>query len=143
MPIFAIVLTVASLSSIGLPGLNGFVGEFLCLKGAFDFDPWLCAVAALGTILGAVYMLSMLRRVLLGPTTRRENHQLSDVTGREAAAIALLLIPIVWIGVQPSFFVKPTEAAVNDLVRRIEQGKKVAMGTAIVEKVAVAKESTK
>jgi NADH-quinone oxidoreductase subunit M len=125
VPLFAVALTVASLSSIGLPGLNGFPGEFLCLKGAFDFDPALGAVAALGTILGAVYMLSMLRRVLYGPLTRAENKGLTDLGGREIAAVALLCVPIVWIGVKPSTFIGPTEASIDHLTARIESGRKL------------------
>lgn len=122
-PLFAIALTIATLSSIGLPGLNGFPGEFLCLKGAFDADPWLGAAAALGTILGAVYMLSMVRRVLYGPLTRRENQNLTDLDGREVLAVALLCVPIVWIGVKPSLFVAPAEATLDHIAARVERGR--------------------
>lgn len=124
VPMFTMVLLVATFSSIGLPGLNGFPGELLCLKGAFDFHTAIGAVAALGTVLGAVYMLSMARRVLYGPVTRRDNHGLTDLVGREWIAITLLIIPIVWIGVQPARFLEPTEKSVDLLVTRLERAKK-------------------
>ncbi|MBI3820508.1 MAG: NADH-quinone oxidoreductase subunit M [Planctomycetes bacterium] len=124
IPAFAVVLTVATFSSIGLPGLNGFPGEFLCLKGAFDASPLLGAAAAVGTVLGAVYMLSMLRRVAFGPITRGENQKLIDLNGREWASAIILLIPMVWIGLQPSLFIKPTEPAVDLLISQIEKGRR-------------------
>jgi NADH-quinone oxidoreductase subunit M len=124
VPLFSIALTIAAFSSIGLPGLNGFPGEFLCLWGAWDANKIVGAAATLGTVLGAVYMLSMLRRVLLGSLTRRENQSLAELNGRELVAIGLLMIPIFWIGIQPSFFLKPTEATVNDLVGRVERSRK-------------------
>ncbi|MBL8694490.1 MAG: NADH-quinone oxidoreductase subunit M [Planctomycetes bacterium] len=124
VPMFTMVLLVATFSSIGLPGLNGFPGELLCLKGAFDFHTAIGAVAALGTVLGAVYMLSMARRVLYGPVTRKENHGITDLVAREWVAIALLMVPIVWIGVQPARFLEPTEKSVDLLVTRLERAKK-------------------
>lgn len=124
IPAFTVILTIATFSSIGLPGLNGYPGELLCLKGAFDANIALGAVAATGTVLGAIYMLSMLRRVSFGPITRGENHKLTDLNGREWLAASMLLIPIVWIGVQPSLFIKPTEATIDHLALQIEKGRR-------------------
>ncbi|MFN0206027.1 MAG: NuoM family protein [Planctomycetota bacterium] len=138
VPAFAVLLSVATFSSIGLPGLNGFPGEFLCLKGAFDFNPWIGAAAALGTVLGAVYMLSMLRRVIYGPITRGENQKLTDLNAREWVAATLFIIPIVWIGVEPSRFIKPTEATVDHLVLRIEKGRKSLAAAEIENNIKVA-----
>jgi NADH-quinone oxidoreductase subunit M len=125
VPAFGVLLTVATFSSIGLPGLNGFPGEFLCLKGAFDFNPWIGALSALGTVLGAIYMLSMLRRVIYGPVTRAENQKMADVNGREWVISILFLIPMVWIGVQPGRFIQPTEATVDHFIQQIEKGRKL------------------
>lgn len=124
VPAFTILLTVATFASIGLPGLNGFPGEFLCLKGAYDYNIWLGAAATTGTVLGAIYMLSMLRRVAYGPITRGENQKLTDLNGREWIAASLLVIPIVWIGVQPWRFIEPTQPTIDHLIQQIEKGRK-------------------
>jgi NADH-quinone oxidoreductase subunit M len=91
MPIFAVFFLVIMLSSIGLPGLNGFVGEFLILLGTFEFNKVFAVLAATGIILGAVYMLWMYQRVMYGEITHEENRHLSDLSGREIA----LLVPVV------------------------------------------------
>ena len=109
MPIFAAFFGIAVMSSIGLPALNGFVGEFLILLGAFGADPWVGVAATSGVVLAAVYMLWMYRRVFFGPLDKPENRGLIDLDLRERAALVLLVIPIVWIGVYP-----------NPLLRRIE-----------------------
>lgn len=124
VPAFTVLLTIATFSSIGLPGLNGYPGELLCLKGAFDFHIALGAVGALGTVFGAVYMLSMLRRTAFGPLTRAENQKLTDINGREWITAALLVVPMVWIGWRPDFFIKPTEPALDLLMIQIEKGRK-------------------
>ena len=83
MPVFSAVLLVVTFSSIGLPGLNGFVGEFLILLGSFCVTPRWTAAAATGVILGAVYMLWMFRRVIFGPLTNPANEKLQDLNARE------------------------------------------------------------
>ncbi len=123
IPGFAVLLTLATFASIGLPGLNGFPGEFLCLKGAFDANVAVGALAATGVVLGAIYMLSMVRRVLSGPITRPENRAIADLSGREWLAAAVLVVPIVWIGVEPARFVDPMSPSVDRLVARIERGR--------------------
>ena len=104
MPVYASVFLVVLLSSIGLPGTNGFVGEFLVLLGAFRTQPWWAAVAALGVILSAVYMLWMFQRVMFGPVKHPANEKLTDLTLRERLVFAPLLILIVWMGVMPQPF---------------------------------------
>ena len=101
LPVYASVFLVVMLSSIGLPGTNGFVGEFLVLLGAFRVQPWWAALAATGVILSACYMLWMLQRVMFGPITRPENEKLSDLTLRERLVFAPILALIFWIGFAP------------------------------------------
>src|SRR5213079_696633 len=91
MPRLVAVFLIVTLSSIGLPGLNGFVGEFLILLGAFRTDPRLAAFAATGVILSATYMLWMFQRVNYGPVTNEKNARLDDLSAREQ----LVIVPIV------------------------------------------------
>ena len=116
MPLYTGAFMLATLSSIGLPGLNGFVGEFLILGGAFPRHPAIVAVAATGIVLGAVYMLSLVRRVFWNPLTIEENRSLADLTWREALAFAPLAFFMVWIGVHPGTFLSLSEAAVRRLI---------------------------
>jgi NADH-quinone oxidoreductase subunit M len=118
MPVFTGAFLVVTLSSIGLPGLNGFVGEFLILAGSWSRAPVAVAVAGLGIILGAVYMLWMVQRVFWGPLTNEANRLLPDLTVRELFVMLPLLVLIVWIGVHPGTFLSPTEAAVRLLLGR-------------------------
>jgi NADH-quinone oxidoreductase subunit M len=116
MPIFTGLFLLATLSSIGLPGLNGFVGEFLILAGAWSVAPIAVIGAALGIVFGAVYMLWMVQRVFWNPLVHDENRTLKDITPREILAVAPLIIFIVWIGVHPTTFLEPMEAAVGHLL---------------------------
>ncbi len=113
MPMFAFVFMVVTLSSVGLPGLNGFVGEFLILLGAFQLSPILTAFAATGIIFGAVYMLYMFRRVMFGPVTNPENEGLPDLNRREIAVLTPFLVMIVVMGVYPSPFLHRMEASIR------------------------------
>ena len=101
LPVYASVFLVVMLSSVGLPGTNGFVGEFLVLLGAYRTQPWWAVVSALGVILSACYMLWMFMRVMFGPITHPENEKLSDLSGRERLVFAPLLVLIFWMGVMP------------------------------------------
>ena len=121
MPLFAGVFLIVSLSSFGLPGLNGFVGEFLILLGTFRYFPGRAALAATGIILSAVYMLWMYQRVIWGEVTNAKNELLSDMNGREKLMIAPLLILIVWMGMYSSHFLRPMDAAVSRLVHQVEK----------------------
>jgi len=119
MPRYAGFFLVVLLSSIGLPGLNGFVGEFLILLGAFERDWRLAAVAALGIILAAVYMLRVYQRVMLGEVTRDENRTLADLGLRELAILVPTVLVIVWIGVAPASFLHPMARSVELFVSRL------------------------
>ena len=113
LPVFATVFLIVMLSSIGLPGLNGFVGEFLVLLGAFRTQHAWAAWAATGVILSAVYMLWMFQRVIFGPVTHSENEKLSDLTVRERLVFAPLLILILWMGVMPQPFLDRMQPALD------------------------------
>jgi len=120
MPVYAAVFGVVTMSSIGLPMLNGFVGEFLILLGTFMASPWVGVAAASGVVLAAAYMLWMYRRVFFGPVEHAENRGLLDLGLREKFVMVALLVPIFWIGIHPSPFLRRLDAAVIDLVRTME-----------------------
>ena len=120
VPAFSAVFLVVALSSLGLPGLNGFVGEFLILVGAFQRSPWLAAVATSGIIFAAVYLLWMYQRVIFGEVTHEANRRLRDLTAREWAVLVPVVALIVWIGVYPASFTSKTEATVEALIAQVE-----------------------
>lgn len=117
MPVFTVMFMLATLASIGLPGLNGFVGEFLILLGSFQSEAlgsvWFTVIAASGVILAAAYMLWMFQRVMFGPVVHEENKKLVDINAREIGLLVPLMIFIVWIGVRPGDFTKYSEAGVE------------------------------
>ncbi len=119
MPGFAAVLTVVALSSIGLPGTNGFVGEFLVLLGTFRTRPIAAAVATTGVILAATYLLWALQRIIFEPLAKEANRRLPDLSRREVLVLAPLLAMIVWIGVYPSPFLRRIEPATRALVSEV------------------------
>ena len=110
---------IITLSSIGLPGLNGFVGEFLILLGAFSWNPVLGAVAASGVVLSATYMLWMFQRVNYGPVTNTENAALPDLSRREWAVIVPIIALAVLMGVAPNLFLRPMAASVERTIDRV------------------------
>lgn len=116
MPAYTFAFLLATLSSIGLPGLNGFVGEFLILTGAFAAHPIAVAGAATGIVLGAVYMLSLVQRVFWNALIHEENRTLRDLTWREWLGFAPLAVFMVWIGVQPGTFLALSEATIRQLI---------------------------
>jgi NADH-quinone oxidoreductase subunit M len=120
VPAFSAVFLLVALSSLGLPGLNGFVGEILILIGAFQVNPWLAALATSGIIFAAVYLLWMYQRVCLGEIRHEANRRLRDLTAGEWAMVAPLVLFIVWIGVYPLPFTRPTEATVQALIGQVQ-----------------------
>ena len=104
MPRFTIVFWIALFASIGLPGLNGFVGEFLILQGTMEANFWYAALAAIGVILGAVYMLRMFGSVMFGEITNEAHRTVKDLSRRELVVVGLLLAVAVWVGVAPQPF---------------------------------------
>ncbi|MGH7499120.1 MAG: complex I subunit 4 family protein [Gemmatimonadales bacterium] len=111
IPIFSLILTVVSLASIGLPGLNGFVGEFLVLLGSFTSFPLATAIATTGVIFAAAYMLWALQRLIFNPLDDPENERLTDLSGRELAVLLPLIAGIVWMGLYPAPVLRRTESA--------------------------------
>lgn len=122
MPVFAFFFGIVTMSSIGLPLLNGFVGEFLILLGAFLASPWMAVAATSGVVLAAAYMLWMFRRVMFGPVENEENRKLIDLDLREKLVLVAIVIPIVWIGVYPEPFLRRIEPSVIELIEHVERG---------------------
>jgi len=123
MPIYGALTLVVTLSSMGLPGLNGFVGEFTILLGAFGssyLSPWFAGLSAIGIILAAIYLLFMFQKLFLGPLDKEENKTLKDINWREILTIAPLVIFILWIGLYPAPFFNIMGPAVNKLVQIIQ-----------------------
>jgi NADH-quinone oxidoreductase subunit M len=120
MPVLAAFSLVITLSSMGLPGLNGFVGEFIILQGAYASTTLggslFAILAALGVILAAVYLLHMFEKVFLGPLENEENKKLADLNWREIALLVPLLVVIFWIGLYPKFFFDLIQPAVTSLL---------------------------
>jgi NADH-quinone oxidoreductase subunit M len=128
MPVYGALTLIVVLSSMGLPGLNGFVGEFTILLGAWGAGSasgsygsvWYAALSALGVILAAVYMLYMFQKMFLGPVTHEENRGLKDINAREIAILAVVLIFIFWIGLYPQPFFNLMAPAVEKLTNGLQ-----------------------
>ncbi len=125
MPIYATLFAIVMFSSIGLPGLNGFVGEFLILVGAFHVDWRWAAFAVTGIVLGAAYMLWLYQRTMFGVVTHPENRHLLDLNFREAMTLIPIVIMCFWIGLYPVPFLKAMEPSVQKMVARLDQARKV------------------
>jgi NADH-quinone oxidoreductase subunit M len=116
VPIFSLILTVVALSSIGLPGLNGFVGEFLVLLGSFRPYPWATGIATTGVIFAAAYLLWALQRMIFNRLDNPENERLTDLNRRELAVLIPLIIGIVWLGLFPGPVLRRMESATQRFV---------------------------
>ncbi|MEX0995238.1 MAG: NADH-quinone oxidoreductase subunit M, partial [Balneolaceae bacterium] len=130
IPVFAVMFMITTLASIGLPGLNGFIGEFLILTGSFQsvlYDNIIYTVlAASGVILAAVYMLWMYQRVMFGEIQHEENKKLVDLNFREIGLLIPLVIFMVWIGIRSEDFTRYSEGWVEDYIQ-ITENKSVAV----------------
>lgn len=120
MPVFAVVFMIVCLSSVGLPGTNGFTGEFLILLGAFRTFPLATGLATTGVIFAAVYILWMFQRVMFGPVTNPKNENLPDLSVREMVVFAPLLVLIFWIGIYPETFLSRLDPAVESVLQLIQ-----------------------
>ena len=123
MPVFSLILTVVALSSIGLPGLNGFVGEFLVLLGSFGKYPWATGLATTGVIFAAAYLLRALQRLIYNPLDRPENQSLTDLTPRELVVLLPIVAGIVWMGLYPKPILDRMESAAKRYVEYVEVGR--------------------
>jgi NADH-quinone oxidoreductase subunit M len=124
MPVYAVLTLIVTLSSMGLPGLNGFVGEFTILLGSFGStaigSAWYASLAAVGVILAAIYMLYMFQKLFLGPLDKPENQSLKDLKPREVVTLIPLLLLIFWIGLYPKPFFGLMAPSVEKLVAAVQ-----------------------
>src|SRR6478672_8375858 len=127
IPMFAAILTFVSLSSIGLPGTNGFVGEFLVLIGSFRTYPALTVIATTGVIFAAVYLLWALQRIIFNPLDKPENTHIPDLNRRELALLVPLIAAIIWLGVYPAPVLRRMEGSAQMLVNRVQGTGNVAV----------------
>ena len=116
MPAYAVVFMVFMLASVGLPGTSGFIGEFLTIVGVFLVNTWVGVLAATGVILGALYMLSLYRRVIFGKLVKEDLKVLTDLTPREVAMFAPLVVMVFWMGIYPSSFLDVMAVSVDNLI---------------------------
>ncbi|HEY7751904.1 MAG TPA: NADH-quinone oxidoreductase subunit M, partial [Ignavibacteriaceae bacterium] len=132
VPVFSFALLFTSLSSIGLPGLNGFVGEFLILLGSFNSPVlnswWYVVFATSGVILAAVYLLWMYKRVVFGEVTNQKLNSLTDLNKRELVVLIPIFLFIVWIGIYPSTFLKVSEKATQQVIEQVFNPQKIELG---------------
>lgn len=120
MPIFATIFLIITFSSIGLPGTNGFVGEFLALMGAFESDlRWYAVFATTGVILAAVYMLWVYQRIMFGKVTNPANENIKDLSPREIVIMLPLLLFVFWIGIYPNTFFDKMNPALEQLLEQM------------------------
>jgi NADH-quinone oxidoreductase subunit M len=128
MPIFATIFMIVTFSSIGLPGTNGFVGEFLVLLGAFESNlkPW-AMVATSGVILSAVYMLWMFQRVMFGELNNPKNQNLKDLNARELAIMAPLVFLIFFMGIYPRPFLDAMSPTIDRVIAQSKGKNRMAM----------------
>jgi NADH-quinone oxidoreductase subunit M len=127
MPVLATFFMIISLSSMGLPGLNGFVGEFLILLGSFKstFLPSYAyaILASSGVVLSAVYILWMYQRVMFGPLDKPANLSLRDLSKREWAVLIPIVLFVFWIGIYPSTFLGKSEVSIKQVVEKLESAR--------------------
>lgn len=135
VPLLATFFLLIGLASIGLPGTNGFVGEFLILLGAFKAKWWFGAVAVLGVIFGAAYFLWYYERAMLGPLNKTVKESIGDLHFREVVIALSLSVMILWIGLYPAPFLKMMNGSVQALVDRLDRGTVASMGEAPVVRV--------
>jgi NADH-quinone oxidoreductase subunit M len=126
MPLYATFFMIATLASVGLPGLSGFIGEFMVLFGTFKSDllPQARLLAVLGTtgvVLGAIYMLWMYQRVFYGRLEREANEQLVDLAPREVAVLLPIVVFIFWLGVRPGLVLDKLEASVDRVLAPVSE----------------------
>ena len=126
MPSYALVFMFFMLASVGLPGTGGFIGEFLVLIGAFQVNTWVCALAALGVILGAAYMLYLYRRVIFGELTKDALKKIADMSPREWAVFMPLIILTLWMGIYPTPFLDIMHVSVQNLMEQVQTAQAAA-----------------
>ena len=131
MPRYAVVFMLMMLASVGLPGTSGFVGEFLILIGAFQDNTWVALLATIGIILGAAYMLWLYRRVVFGKITRDDVKGMLDLSPREVAIFAPLVLVVLWMGIYPSSFLNVISVSVEALIQNYQTALTDGVGTSV------------
>jgi len=119
VPVYAAFFLVVMLASVGLPGLNGFVGEFLILLGSFAHWPWATAVATSGVVLGALYLLWMYQRVIFGPLASEENAKLQDLSAREVTVLVPVVALCLVMGLWPAWFLVRMQPSIDLILRHL------------------------
>ena len=132
MPAYALVFMVFMLASVGLPGTGGFVGELLVLVGAFQVSSWVAALTATGVVLGAAYMLYLYRRVIYGKLSKDHLRAILDLSPREIAVFAPLVVAVVWMGIYPVPFLDVMHASVENLIARVDEARAVAEAATVI-----------
>src|SRR5665213_144988 len=122
MPNFAAIYMIASLSSLGLPLLNGFIGEFTILRGTYEVSIRYAAWATIGIILGAAYLLWLYQRVMFGPVTNPSNEHMADLNAREYATLLPLVFLMFWIGIYPKPLFRFLDRPVQEIVTQVNPG---------------------
>src|SRR4030095_13656953 len=122
VPGFATMLTIVALSSIGLPGTDGFVSELLVLAGLFRTDAYRTTISAVGVCLAAAYLLWALQRIIYTPLDKPDNEHLTDLNWREIGLLIPVLVAILWLGIYPKPVLARMEAATTAFVRTVEAG---------------------
>jgi NADH-quinone oxidoreductase subunit M len=118
MPLYALTFMIFTMASVGLPGTSGFVGEFLVIVGSLQVNFWLALLGATGMILGAAYMLYLYRRVIFGRLTKEDLRAILDLSPREIAVFAPLVLLTFWMGIYPSSFTGFWDASVSAMVQQ-------------------------
>ncbi len=137
MPLYGLFLMISVMSSIAVPGTNGFIGEFLVLTGSFQTFPVLAAIAAVSVVLSAVYVLWALQRVLFNPLDKPENRRVPDMNWREVAMMAPVALIIFYIGIHPAPLLRRMEPRLQELLTQVESGRVAATsGPAVTVPVA-------
>jgi NADH-quinone oxidoreductase subunit M len=136
MPAYALVFMLFTMASIGLPGTAGFVGEFLVLVGAFKVNFWLALLGSLGMVLGAAYMLYLYRRVMFGSITKADLKNILDISPREMAVFAPLVVLTLWMGIYPSSFTGFFDASTAAMAQNHDQAMLAAHGATLAQVAA-------
>ena len=118
MPGYALIFMVFTMAAMGLPGTSGFVGEFLVIIGSLQINFWLALLGGMGMILGAAYMLYLYRRVIFGRITKQDLRNILDLSPREWAVFAPLIVLTLWMGIYPSSFTSFCDASVAAMVQQ-------------------------
>jgi len=126
MPAYALTFMFFTMASVGLPGTGGFVGEFLVLMGAFEKSSWVAFFAATGLVLGAAYMLSLYRRIAFGKLVHADLKGMMDMSAREIALFAPLIVVVLWMGIYPSTFIAPMQPSITKLITDYQLALKAA-----------------